>query len=96
MGGPFGLIKNHNVPIIGQPFTFKAWFPTVSITCGCEAKESVLIVGQAIAACAACGRGYKVQQIQFDAATGQMNIALGLVTPQPSLAGVNGDGGKES
>ena len=49
------------VPIIGQPFVMKGWFPTVHIVCACEAKEPVLLVGDAVGVCPACHRGFVIQ-----------------------------------
>lgn len=68
------------VPIVGAPFTFRSWFPTALVTCGCAAKEPVLIVGTGIGTCPACGRGFAVGTVQHNAQSGQSQIGIAVVT----------------
>ena len=79
---PFKLMTPAVVPLVGQPFMVKGWFPTVQIVCACDAHEPVLCVGVAPSACPACGRVFQVQDIVFHAKTDQMQISLA-VAPAP-------------
>lgn len=70
----------NTIPIIGQPFALKGWVPTVMITCNCEAKEPVLIVGvMQPAQCPACKRGFVVGAIQYNGQTGQNEVGIATV-----------------
>lgn len=71
------------VPILGSPFSFVQWHPTVLITCGCEAKTPILLVGRSVGPCAACGRAFAVKQLTYDGLTGQSNVEIGIVANRP-------------
>ena len=84
MGDPNAPLKfPAGIPLVGQPCTFKAWFPTVLITCTCrEAAEPILLVGEAPALCPACRRGFVIASIAHH--HGQPpQISIGLVRPSP-------------
>ncbi len=68
------------IPIVGQPFALKSWFPTAVIICHCsEAREPILIVGGAPSVCPACGRGYVIATVTYT--HGQApQIGIGIVT----------------
>ena len=66
------------VPIVGQPFTVNSGFPTALITCGCEAKTPVLLVGVAPGVCPMCRRVFVVQGFSFNGETGQVQVSLRL------------------
>ena len=52
------------IPIVGQPFTLKGWFPTVVIVCNCgEAHEPILLVGEGPQACPACKRTFVIAHV---------------------------------
>jgi hypothetical protein len=81
-----------DVPIVGQPCTPLAWFPTVSLICNCADKQPVLLVGLgSISVCPKCGRGFQLHGVRQDIRNGQpphfdINIIL------PTASGTNGDG----
>lgn len=76
------------IPIVGQAFTPKGGFPTAMITCGCEAKTPILLIANSPAQCGECKRIFVIQKFAVDNATGQMQLAIGLVAQQqPALAG---------
>ena len=76
------------IPIVGQPFKLKGWFPTVLITCLCQPHgEPVMLVGTAPGQCPQCQRAYVVGQVNYDATTNHLQIGIGLVRP-PEPAGV--------
>lgn len=85
MGGPFGLIKNPQVPIVGQPFTLKNYFVTVQIVCNCVGKEPVLLAAHTPGQCPACHRVFQLQGLKPDP-TGQLQFVIGIVQQQPSAA----------
>lgn len=70
--------KKPALPIVGQPFTLKSWFLTISIVCNCEAKEPVLLIGNAIGTCQACGRRWQQQGMKA-APNGEIAFAIGFV-----------------
>ena len=78
------------VPILGQAFTVQSGFPTTLVTCGCEAKTPVLLVGTSPGSCPACRRVFVVQDFSFTGQTGQVQVSLrlGQLTDQPEPAGV--------
>lgn len=59
--GPIPFAVKEGIPIVGQPLTVVTWFPTVSVTCNCDAKQPVLIVGFGnLSVCPMCGRGFQL------------------------------------
>lgn len=80
-GSPIPFPSN-SVPIVGQPFTFKSWFPTVQIVCNCEAKEPVLLIGNGAHECPACHRHFIVAKVEYDVQTGKLNIGVAIVSMQ--------------
>jgi hypothetical protein len=72
-----------SVPVIGAPFEYQSWFPTVLATCGCEQKTPLLMVGRAIVTCQACGRRLAVKSIHYDGITGQVQMEIGVVAGGP-------------
>src|SRR5262245_21921683 len=68
-----------SLPIVGQPFTMKAWLLTVSIVCNCDAKEPVLLVGQLVAQCRACGRQFQHQGLRAGP-NGEVSHAIGIIS----------------
>lgn len=65
------------IPIVGQAFELKGWFPTVLIVCHCEAKAPVMIVGTKNASfCSGCKRAYQVGGVKFDARTNELNVQV--------------------
>lgn len=74
------------LPILGQPFTLKAWIPHVLITCHCAAKEPVLIVGAGtVAQCPACGKSYQLATLMFNAQQQRAEIQLAVGIAAPAL-----------
>lgn len=70
----------NNLPIVGQPFTIKGWFPTVMLVCNCEGKEPVMVPRGAAAQCPACKKLYTIQQLAFTP-DGNVNFGIGIMTP---------------
>lgn len=65
------------VPVVGQPFTVHSVIPYVCLTCNCEAKTVVVLVGlQAQAVCDACRRVFSLVTISHDPNTGQMGAGV--------------------
>lgn len=65
------------IPILGQPYHLKAVIPTVLASCGCEAKEPLLLIGLGAAAkCPACQRVFRVRAFEGSSDTGQMTATL--------------------
>lgn len=77
-------IAQARVPIIGQPITPHGWFPTVMITCNCEAKHPLMLVGfNTTVRCPHCGRGVTLFGVTQDVRTGQPpHFEIGLVAPE--------------
>jgi hypothetical protein len=83
---PNGEIRA-GVPIIGQPATVKSWCGQVVVTCNCAGHEPVLLIVGVIGQCPACRRAFQITKINFDAATNQVAISVGLVvTREEGLA----------
>lgn len=82
MSDPLAFPVPTNVPILGQPCSIGSWFPTLSLTCNCETKPALLVVGfHNVTVCPACGRGFELYGVRHDARTGQpphfdINIVL--------------------
>ena len=76
-----------NIPIVGEPFTFQSWFPTVLVRCNCEAQSALLIIGGAIVVCPACRRQVAVGRILFDVVAGSLEVSLRHAAPEPTEAG---------
>lgn len=74
---PVAAVANE-IPIIGQPFKVHGGFATVSMTCTCEAKTTLLLIGASPGACPACRRVFVVQSFAFSAQTGQIQVSLGM------------------
>lgn len=79
---PIPFPGNNNIPLVGQPFTFKSWFPTALVVCNCDAKEPVQIVGSGVHQCPACHRGFMIGALQYNAQTGQLNVNIAVVMAQ--------------
>lgn len=79
---PIAFPARPDVPILGQPCTLGAWFPTLNLICNCEAKQSLLIVGFGnVSVCQSCGRGFMLHGVKHDIRTGEpphfdINIVL--------------------
>lgn len=69
------------LPIIGQPFTIKNWFPTVLLVCNCEGKEPVMVPRGGAAQCPACKKIYSIQQVAMTP-DGNVNFGIGVMTPE--------------
>lgn len=78
---PLAFKAPAGVPIIGQPFTIKSWFPTVMLVCNCEGKEPVMIPRGGAAPCPACKKLYSIQQVQFTP-DGGVQFGIGVMTPE--------------
>jgi hypothetical protein len=89
---PLSFKPVNDIPIIGQPFTIKGWFPTVLLTCNCAKPEAVMIPRGGAAACPSCGRIYSIQVVQ-----GNVQFGIGVMTPELEGVvdtGTNGSGAK--
>lgn len=64
------------IPIIGQPFTIKGWFPTVLLICNCGKGEAVMVPKGGAAACPACSRVFTIQAVQ-----GNVQFGIGIMVP---------------
>lgn len=86
---PFSVAAG--VPIVGQPCTIITWFPTLSITCNCEAKQPVLLVGIGnLSVCVNCGRGFQLIGVRQNA-TGEpphfdIHIVMAARAPETGAA----------
>lgn len=91
MSGPLAFPKAADVPIIGQPCIVVSWSPTVVLTCNCEKKGTLLIVGfNLLAVCPHCGRGFQIHGVRHDIRTGEPpHFDINIVMPQ---APPNGNG----
>jgi hypothetical protein len=87
--GPLTFNKKQAVPIVGQPFSINGWFPTVLLTCHCEAKAPVMIPRGAAAQCPGCKKLYTIQQIAFTP-DGNVNFGIGMMTPEDASALMSG------
>ena len=83
--GPIPFAVKEDIPILGQPLTVLAWFPTVSVVCNCEAKQPLLLVGLGnLSVCPQCGRGFQlfgVQQSDIRTAQKAPNFNINIVLP---------------
>lgn len=69
---PIVPFQRPEIPIIGQPCSMNGGFVTLSITCNCEAKQSLLIVGfGTLTTCQACGRTFRMLAYAHDLRTGE-------------------------
>lgn len=73
-----------NVPIVGQAAVVKAGYPTALIQCQCEAREPLVLIGNAPNTCPACQRSFIIAGFAFSAAPAQSEIRIGLLPP-PAL-----------
>lgn len=80
------------IPLVGQPFTIKGWFPTVLLTCNCEGKEPVMIPRGGAAQCPACKNIYTIRQIQAPAG---VNFGIGVTSAEEvqAMADAGNSGG---
>lgn len=70
MGHPVPFPAAPAIPIVGQPCTVVAWFPTLNLVCNCEAKQPLLVVGFGnLTVCPACKRGFMLQAVKHDSRT---------------------------
>lgn len=75
------------VPIIGQPFTIRAWFPTVLANCSCDSKHAMLLQGVGnVTTCPDCGKSLMIQELVQDPASQQIGVKVALVVPRPAAA----------
>lgn len=78
--------KRADLPIVGQPCKVHGWFPTVMLTCNCEAKTPLLIAGLGVVAqCDSCRRGFAIGTITHDQETGagSVNIVTVAIPARP-------------
>lgn len=77
---PAAPMAGPGVPILGQPFVLKGWFPTIQLVCNCGAHEPVLIVGGPGSAghCPACKKAFVYQGLQMDPVTQQLQLNIGM------------------
>jgi hypothetical protein len=73
------------VPILGQIATVTNWCAQIVGRCNCEGKHPLLVVLGQIGECAGCHRKFTIQQVQFNANTGQCSIELALVMTRDEL-----------
>jgi hypothetical protein len=66
-----------DIPVVGQPFTIKGWFPTVLLVCNCRGKEPIMIPRGAGGQCPSCKRVYTIQQIH----TPGIQFGIGILQP---------------
>jgi hypothetical protein len=87
------LFKGPNVPIVGQPFAIRGWFPTVLLQCNCSAAhEAIMIPRGAAGQCPACKKVYAIQQVVMTP-DGQITFGIGIMVadadpadvPKPSI-----------
>lgn len=76
--GPLTFAKPQ-IPIIGQPFAIRGWFPTVLLVCNCAGKEPVMVPRGAAAQCPSCKKLYTIQQIAMTP-DGNINFGIGVMT----------------
>jgi hypothetical protein len=75
------------LPLVGQPCAINSWVPILSLTCNCDAKPALLIVGLGnLTMCPACKRGFQLHGVTQDIRTGKpphfdLNIVLPAVEP---------------
>lgn len=83
---PF-TVKNSGVPIVGQPVTVLAWFPSFMVMCNCLAPAPVLIVGFGSPSyCPACGRGIRVFGARQDIRDGKgPHFDIDVILPTPPV-----------
>lgn len=82
-GKPGNLPPAPDIPIVGQPFTLRDWYPTLLLVCNCEAKAP-LIVSRTPGQCAGCKKLYSVQGMQVTPQGHiQWQIAIGSPTTTP-------------
>jgi hypothetical protein len=78
---PLAFQPKNSIPIIGQPFEIRGWFPTVLLVCNCDGKHPVMIPRGAAAQCPSCKKLYTIQQIAFTP-DGNVNFGIGMMTPE--------------
>ena len=86
---PALAFKGPAVPIIGQPFTIKSWFPTVMLVCNCEAKEAVMIPRGSGSQCPGCKKVYTIQQLAFGP-DGKVQFGIGVMAPEDAADAAKG------
>jgi hypothetical protein len=79
----FAPKPSDSIPIVGQPFTIKGWFPTVLLVCNCDAKEALMIPRGGGAQCPGCKRIFSIQQIVAPAG---VTFGIGMMTPDEMAA----------
>ena len=73
-----------DIPIVGQPFTIRDWYPTLLLVCHCKAQAPV-IVSRSAGQCPGCHKRYSIQGLQVSP-QGQMTWQIGIGVPTPSGA----------
>lgn len=79
-GGPLQFKSPNEIPIVGQPFTIKGWFPTVLLVCNCEGKEPVMLPRGGGAQCPSCKKVFTIQSVQFSP-DGNVGFGIGMMQP---------------
>jgi len=84
MGNGNGEMKNlqirgAGVPILGQPFEVDAGFVTIMGRCKCGGEKTGILLAGGPGQCPSCQRIWVLTKAQFDATTGQLMTAVGLV-----------------
>ncbi len=90
---PIPFPNANQIPIVGQPFTHQGGFWTEMLTCGCEARTPLLLVGGGVAECPACHRKVTVTSVDWNGQTGHCQVGLGLVMTQADALRQQGDSG---
>lgn len=74
-----------DVPIIGQSISVSTWFPTVQMTCLCEKRTAILIVGESAAVCPSCQRAYIIGAVDYERGK-PPRISIGLARKPASVS----------
>lgn len=84
---PLAFNPPGGIPILGQPFVIKGWFPTVLLGCNCGAHEAVMVPRGGASQCPACKRVFSIQQMVI---TGQVQFGIGVAAPEDAGDAVKG------
>ncbi len=90
MSGPGPIPFRRDVPIIGQPFTIRAWWPTAMLNCNCESKHALLLQGFGqVTICPDCHKAFVIERAVQDPQTGQVGLQVSHVIIQPGNPGAS-------
>ena len=76
-----------NIPIVGQAYQIRDWYPTVLLVCNCQPEnKAMMILARGPGQCPLCKQIYTLQGISI-LPNGAVQFAMAIGTPAPAPSG---------